>query len=109
MTAHWIDWRAAWLRPSRSSLCAISSRWEKTFCLENLGITEAQLADPRFNMLKVLGFTQEELAAANDYCCGTMTIEEAPHLKPNTCQSLIVPTAVAGSGSAILPSKPIFA
>ena len=34
-----------------------------------------------FNMLKVLGFTQEEIAAANDYCCGTMTVEGAPHLK----------------------------
>ena len=53
----------------------------ETFCREKLGITEAQLADPTFNMLKALGFTQEDLVAANDYCCGTMTIEGAPHLK----------------------------
>ena len=33
-------------------------------------------------MLKTLGFTQEEIVAANDYCCGTMTVEGAPHLKP---------------------------
>jgi ribonucleoside-diphosphate reductase alpha chain len=52
------------------------------FCREKLHITDAQLADPTFNMLKVLGFTQEEVAAANDYCCGTMTVEGAPHLKP---------------------------
>jgi ribonucleoside-diphosphate reductase alpha chain len=51
------------------------------FCREKLGITDAQLADPAFNMLKTLGFTQEEVAAANDYCCGTMTVEGAPHLK----------------------------
>jgi ribonucleoside-diphosphate reductase alpha chain len=51
------------------------------FCRQKLGITEAQLADPTFNMAKALGFTQEELVAANDYCCGTMTIEGAPHLK----------------------------
>lgn len=51
------------------------------FCRQNLGITEAQLADPTFNMLKSLGFTQEEVVAANDYCCGTMTVEGAPHLK----------------------------
>ena len=31
---------------------------------------------------KTLGFTQEEIDAANDYCCGTMTVEGAPHLKP---------------------------
>ncbi len=51
------------------------------FCRQNLGITEAQLADPTFNMLKSLGFTQEDVVAANDYCCGTMTVEGAPHLK----------------------------
>ncbi len=51
------------------------------FCRQNLGINEAQLADPTFNMLKSLGFTQEDVSAANDYCCGTMTVEGAPHLK----------------------------
>jgi ribonucleoside-diphosphate reductase alpha chain len=51
------------------------------FCREKLGFSEAQLADPTFNMLKTLGFTQEDVAAANDYCCGTMTVEGAPHLK----------------------------
>ncbi len=51
------------------------------FCREKLGLTEAQLNDPNFNMLKALGFTQEQIVVANDYCCGTMTIEGAPHLK----------------------------
>ena len=51
------------------------------FCRQKLGINDAQLADPTFNMLKTLGFTQEDVAAANDYCCGTMTVEGAPHLK----------------------------
>ncbi len=31
--------------------------------------------------LTELGFTQEEIEAANNACCGTMTIENAPHLK----------------------------
>jgi ribonucleoside-diphosphate reductase alpha chain len=52
------------------------------FCREKLGLTDAQLNESNFNMLKALGFTQEEVAAANDYCCGTMTVEGAPHLKP---------------------------
>ena len=52
------------------------------FCKEKLGLTDEQLNDPAFNMLKVLGFTQEQIMAANDYCCGTMTVEGAPHLKP---------------------------
>lgn len=32
--------------------------------------------------LSELGFTKEEIEAANDACCGAMTIENAPHLKP---------------------------
>lgn len=51
------------------------------FCIEQLGLTEARLNETNFNMLKALGFTQEEIAAANDFCCGTMTVEGAPHLK----------------------------
>jgi len=51
------------------------------FCKEKLGFTDEQLNDPNFSMLRVLGFTQEQIVAANDYCCGTMTVEGAPHLK----------------------------
>ena len=51
------------------------------FCRGKLGLTDVQLNESNFNMLKALGFTQEEVAAANDYCCGTMTVEGAPHLK----------------------------
>ena len=50
------------------------------FC-ESLGFTEAQLNDPNFNMLEELGAKKEDFEAANDYVCGTMTIEGAPHLK----------------------------
>jgi len=52
------------------------------FCREKLGLTDAQLDEPNFNMLKALGFAQEQIVVANDYCCGTMTVEGAPHLKP---------------------------
>ena len=51
------------------------------FCREKLGLTDGQLTEANFNMLRALGFTQEEVAAANDFCCGTMTVEGAPHLK----------------------------
>ncbi len=33
------------------------------------------------NMLRELGFSQEQIQEANDYCCGLMTVEGAPHLK----------------------------
>ncbi len=34
-----------------------------------------------FNLLKELGFTSEQVNAANEYICGSMTVEGAPHLK----------------------------
>jgi ribonucleoside-diphosphate reductase alpha chain len=50
------------------------------FCL-SLGFTDEQLDSPDFDMLQALGATQQDAEAANDYICGTMTIEGAPHLK----------------------------
>lgn len=33
------------------------------------------------DVLKALGFSDAEINAANEYICGTMTLEDAPHLK----------------------------
>jgi ribonucleoside-diphosphate reductase alpha chain len=76
------------------------------FCREKLGLTETQLKSPQLNILQHLGFIQEEILAATDFCCGTMTVEGAPHLQPehlaifdcaNRCgrlgQRYILPTA----------------
>ncbi|NKB82568.1 MAG: vitamin B12-dependent ribonucleotide reductase [Nitrospirales bacterium] len=51
------------------------------FCRDSLLLTETQLNDMQLNILKTLEFTPEQIMAANDYCCGTMTIEGAPHIK----------------------------
>lgn len=48
--------------------------------LQTLGFSEAQLADPGFNLLAELGYTAEQIEAANRHVCGTMTIESAPGL-----------------------------
>ncbi|MDB5192023.1 MAG: vitamin B12-dependent ribonucleotide reductase [Segetibacter sp.] len=50
-------------------------------CLERLGFSAEEYMDWNFNLLEALGFTDEEIDAANDYICGTMTIEGAPFLK----------------------------
>ncbi|WKZ30122.1 MAG: adenosylcobalamin-dependent ribonucleoside-diphosphate reductase [Candidatus Dojkabacteria bacterium] len=42
---------------------------------------EIDLDDPSFNLLKELGFSDDEIGEANEYICGSMTIEGAPHLK----------------------------
>ena len=53
----------------------------ESFCKETLGLTDEQLGNFDFSILKYLGFTDKEIEAANDYICGTMTSENAPHLK----------------------------
>ncbi|MCW5939528.1 MAG: vitamin B12-dependent ribonucleotide reductase [Fimbriimonadaceae bacterium] len=50
------------------------------FCRDSLGLTEEQLGDWSFDMLTALGFGKAEIDAANDYVCGTMTVEGAPYL-----------------------------
>lgn len=51
------------------------------FLKNNLKLEEEQTSDFNFDLLSYIGFTKEEISAANDYVCGTMTIEGAPFLK----------------------------
>jgi ribonucleoside-diphosphate reductase alpha chain len=51
------------------------------FCRDHLGLTASQLNDFNLDMLAALGFSKAEIDQANLYCCGTMTLEGAPHLK----------------------------
>ena len=50
------------------------------FCQERLQIPQSELENPAFNVLEYLGFTQADIESANEYVCGTMTLENAPHL-----------------------------
>ncbi|MBI3618980.1 adenosylcobalamin-dependent ribonucleoside-diphosphate reductase [Candidatus Peregrinibacteria bacterium] len=65
--------------------------------MARLGFTKEQMQDFHFNLLKSLGFTKEHIDEANVAICGHMTVEGAPHLKPehlavfdcaNTCGKL---------------------
>lgn len=51
------------------------------FLINKLGFTKGQINDFGFNLLEEIGFSKNEIAAANDHVCGTMTIEGAPFLK----------------------------
>jgi len=51
------------------------------FCKNVLGISEEQLSDYQFDMLRYLGFSRKQIQDANDYVCGTMTVEGAPYIK----------------------------
>lgn len=50
--------------------------------MTRLGFTPEQWQNPKFNLLKALGFTKKQIREANDVICGSQTIEGAPHLKP---------------------------
>jgi ribonucleoside-diphosphate reductase alpha chain len=51
------------------------------FLTKTLKLTESEINSFDFNLLQSLGFSKQEIASANDYICGTMTIEGAPFLK----------------------------
>jgi ribonucleoside-diphosphate reductase alpha chain len=50
-------------------------------CLQRLGFKPEQYFNFDWSLLEALGFSEEQIEAANDYVCGTMTIEGAPFLK----------------------------
>ncbi len=53
----------------------------KKFLTEKLDVREEDLSNPNFNMLFHLGFTEDQISAAENYICGTMSLEGAPYLK----------------------------
>lgn len=59
------------------------NRWTlgEEFCKNILGFSDEQLNNSNFEILAALGFSKDEIESANNYCCGTMTLEGAPHLK----------------------------
>ena len=49
--------------------------------MQRLGFKAEQYNSNDFNVLRSLGFSRPQIAEANEYICGTMTIEGAPYLK----------------------------
>jgi ribonucleoside-diphosphate reductase alpha chain len=50
--------------------------------LQRLGFKPEQYNAAGFNLLRAMGYSRAEIEAANEYVCGTQTIEGAPHLRP---------------------------
>ncbi|MEL6375303.1 MAG: vitamin B12-dependent ribonucleotide reductase, partial [Pseudomonadota bacterium] len=61
----------------------VFNRWTlgEAFLKEKLGVSDAQLEDHSFDLLAHVGFTRDDIDAANEHVCGAMTLEGAPHLK----------------------------
>ncbi|MEF2553548.1 vitamin B12-dependent ribonucleotide reductase [Aurantimonas sp. A2-1-M11] len=62
----------------------VFNKWTlgEAFMKETLGVSDEQLADFTFELLPFLGFSRKDIDAANVHVCGAMTLEGAPHLKP---------------------------
>jgi ribonucleoside-diphosphate reductase alpha chain len=69
--------------PSAFDIRFVFNQWTlgEDFCKGSLGIPAEKLADPTFDLLRHLGFTKQQIEAANEHICGTMTLEGAPFLK----------------------------
>ncbi len=59
------------------------NKWSlgEDFCRDVLGLSNAQLEDSSLDILRHLGFSRQDIDSANAFCCGTMTLEGAPHLQ----------------------------
>ena len=62
----------------------VFNRWTlgDKFLTETLKVPADRLNDPAFDLLTFLGFSKKNIEDANEHVCGAMTLEGAPHLKP---------------------------
>jgi ribonucleoside-diphosphate reductase alpha chain len=70
--------------PTAFDIKFVFNKWTlgEEFCRETLGIPVETLGAASFDLLSHLGFSKREIEAANIHVCGAMTVEGAPHLKP---------------------------
>ena len=70
--------------PTAFDIKFVFNKWTlgEEFLRDTLKLPAEVLAQPGFDLLTHLGFTKREIEAANIHVCGAMTVEGAPHLKP---------------------------
>src|SRR5581483_8470030 len=70
--------------PTAFDIKFVFNKWTlgEEFLRETLGIPAETMAAPAFDLLTHVGFGKREIEAANIHVCGAMTVEGAPHLKP---------------------------
>jgi len=54
----------------------------ESYIVDELKVPADKIKDPAFDLLTALGFTKKDIEAANEHVCGAMTLEGAPHIKP---------------------------
>src|SRR5205809_337343 len=70
--------------PTAFDIKFVFNKWTlgEEFLREALGIPAETIAAPGFDLLTHVGFGKREIEAANIHVCGAMTVEGAPHLRP---------------------------
>ena len=70
--------------PTAFDIKFVFNKWTfgEDFLRDQLAISTEAIAAPGFDLLQAVGFTKREIEAANVHICGAMTVEGAPHLKP---------------------------
>ncbi len=60
----------------------VFNKWTlgEDFCTDTLGLAAERLDEPDFDLLAEIGFSKADIEAANEYACGSMTVEGAPGL-----------------------------
>ncbi len=61
----------------------VFNKWTlgEEFCVKTLKLSAERVCAPDFDLLAEIGFSKKEVEAANEHCCGAMTLEGAPALK----------------------------
>ncbi|MAR79336.1 MAG: ribonucleoside-diphosphate reductase, adenosylcobalamin-dependent [Rhodospirillaceae bacterium] len=75
------------------------------FCENTLNISKSNLENSSFDILSAIGFTSEEIDKANTFCCGSMSLEGAPHLKEEHLEIFDCATPCGRNGKRFLSWK----
>ena len=81
----------------------VFNRWTlgDDFLTDTLKVPAEKLDDPAFDLFAHLGFTKKDVEAANEYVCGAMTLEGAPHLQARAPLRLRLRQSVRPQGQAL--------
>jgi ribonucleoside-diphosphate reductase alpha chain len=92
--------------PQAFDISFVFNKWNlgEDFCTSVLGLEPEAIRAPDANLLKLMGFTAEQIEAANEYVCGTMTVEGAPHLKPEHLPVFDCANKCGRKGKRFIPS-----
>ena len=72
------------------------------FCRDSLNLTEEQLSHFGHDLLPILGFSPEDIDAANIYCAGAMSLEGGPHISDEHLSVFDCATPSGRTGSRAL-------